>query len=151
MINALHDSVLQGNCSHQIRRRTATPKATFSAFLFHFPRFHHFTANVTRALPLEVIKGEAGAMSKGIEREEMVKQQQLEPILIKTTTTTTQDTWDLLPLLKACNPYYEHPGARQHDPQRNPLDVGLFMPETSIYLCVCFAHHQGLDAQIQIH
>jgi hypothetical protein len=35
---------------------------------------------------------------------------------IETTTTTTQETWDLLPLSKACNPYYEHPGARQHEP-----------------------------------
>jgi hypothetical protein len=36
----------------------------FFAFLFHFSRFHHFTANVTRALPSEVIKREAGATSK---------------------------------------------------------------------------------------
>jgi hypothetical protein len=63
-INALHESTLQGNYFHRIRRRTATPRATFFAFLFYFPCFHHFTINVTRALPLEVIKGEAGATSK---------------------------------------------------------------------------------------
>jgi hypothetical protein len=60
-INALHNSTLQENCSHWIRRRTAMPEATFFAFLFYFPCFHYFTTNVTRALPLEVIKGEAGA------------------------------------------------------------------------------------------
>jgi hypothetical protein len=69
-----HDSTLQGNCSHRIRRRTTTPEAIFFAFLFHFSYFHHFTANVTRALPLEVIKGEAGATSR---RDETIKQQQL--------------------------------------------------------------------------
>jgi hypothetical protein len=37
--------------------------------------------------------------------------------------------WDLLPLSKACNPYYEHSGARQHEQQPNPLDVGLILPE----------------------
>jgi hypothetical protein len=39
--------MLQGNYSHRIRRRTFMPKATFFVFLFHFPCFHHFTANVT--------------------------------------------------------------------------------------------------------
>jgi hypothetical protein len=63
----------------------------------------------------------------------MTKQQQLEP------TTTTQETWDLLTLSKACNPYYEHPGARQHEPQRNPLDVGPFMPEL-VYILVSALH-----------
>jgi hypothetical protein len=51
------------------------PEATFFAFLFHFPRFHHFTANVTRALPLEVIKGEAGAMTRGRKEDETIKPQ----------------------------------------------------------------------------
>jgi hypothetical protein len=40
----------------------ATPEATF--FLFHF---HLFTTNVTRALSLEAIKGEAGATSRAME------------------------------------------------------------------------------------
>jgi hypothetical protein len=91
-INAPHNSTLQGNYSHRIRRRTATREATFFAFLFHFLCFHHFIVNVTRALPLEVIKGEVGATSKGTEREETIKQQQLEPISIETTTTITQET-----------------------------------------------------------
>jgi hypothetical protein len=68
-------------------------------------------------------------------RDETTKQQQLEP----TTTTTTQETWDLLTLSKACNPYYEHLGARQHEPQRNPLDVGPFMPEL-VYILVSALH-----------
>jgi hypothetical protein len=72
-INVPHDSTLQGNCSHRIRRRTATPEATFFAFLFHFLRFHYFTANVTQALPLEVIKGEAGATRR--REEKIIKQQ----------------------------------------------------------------------------
>jgi hypothetical protein len=62
----------------------ATPEATFFVFLFHSPCFHPFTTNVTRALPLEAIKGETGATSKGV-----IKQQQLEPTLVKTTHHTT--------------------------------------------------------------
>jgi hypothetical protein len=72
--------------------------------------------------------------------DKTIKQQQLESISVETTTTiTTQETWDLLPLSKACNPYYEHPGVRQHEPQRNPLDIGPFMPEP-VYILV-FALH----------
>jgi hypothetical protein len=41
----------------------AMPEATFLVFLFHF---HLFTINVTRALSLEAIKGEAGATSRAI-------------------------------------------------------------------------------------
>jgi hypothetical protein len=37
----------------------------------------------------------------------------IEPI----ETTTTQETWDLLHLAKAYNPYYEHPSVRQHESQ----------------------------------
>jgi hypothetical protein len=72
---------LQGNCSHRIRRRTATLEATFFGFLFHFSRFHPFTINVTRALPLEAIKGKAGAASR---RDGMIKQQQPEHTVIET-------------------------------------------------------------------
>jgi hypothetical protein len=67
---------------HQIRRGTATPEATFFAFLFCFSYFHPFTANVTRALLLEAIKGEAGAASS---RDGMIKQQQPEHTAIETT------------------------------------------------------------------
>jgi hypothetical protein len=72
-INAQYVSTLQWNCSHRIRRRTTTPEATFFVFLFHSPRFHPFTMNVTRALSLEAIKGAAGAMSKGGGEEEKEK------------------------------------------------------------------------------
>jgi hypothetical protein len=41
-------------------------EATFFVFLFHSLCFYPFTMNVTRALPLETIKGEAGATSKGV-------------------------------------------------------------------------------------
>jgi hypothetical protein len=37
----------------------------FLVFLFHSPYFYPFTTNVTRALRVEAIKGEAGATSKG--------------------------------------------------------------------------------------
>jgi hypothetical protein len=70
----------------------ATLEATFFVFLFHSSRFYSFTTNVTRALPLEAIKGEAGATSRGeIERsrDQMVKPQQLELTVIDTTSTTT--------------------------------------------------------------
>jgi hypothetical protein len=81
----------------------------FFVFLFHFPRFHHFTANVTRALPLEAIKGKAGAMStrdREKERRKTTKQEQLELISIETTHHHhSQETGDLLILSKACNPY----------------------------------------------
>jgi hypothetical protein len=40
---------------------------------------------------------------------------------------------------KACNPYYEHPGARQDEPQRNPLDIEPFMPEP-VYILVSALH-----------
>jgi hypothetical protein len=69
-INAQYVSTLQGNCSHRIRRRTATPEATFLFFLFHSPYFYPFTINVTRSLPLETIKEEAGATSREIGRSQ---------------------------------------------------------------------------------
>jgi hypothetical protein len=37
--------------------------------------------------------------------------------LAKTTHTSPEETWDLFPLSKACNPYYEHFGARQYEQQ----------------------------------
>jgi hypothetical protein len=33
----------------------------------------------------------------------------------QTHTHHPKETWDLLPLSKACNPYYEHFGAWQHE------------------------------------
>jgi hypothetical protein len=69
--NACRISVLQENCSHRIRRKTATPVATFVVFLFHF---HLFTTNATRALPLEAIKGEARATSRGAIKRQQIDQ-----------------------------------------------------------------------------
>jgi hypothetical protein len=51
----------------------------------------------------------------------------------------SKETWDPLPLSKACNPYYEHSGARQHEQQQNPLDVGPFMPDL-VYTLVSTLH-----------
>jgi hypothetical protein len=59
-INAYYISVLQKNCFHRIRRKTTTPEATFIIFLSFSP----LTTNVTRTLPLEVIKEEAVATSR---------------------------------------------------------------------------------------
>jgi hypothetical protein len=41
----------------------AALEATFFVFLIRLFPFHLFTINVTRALPLETIKGETGATS----------------------------------------------------------------------------------------
>jgi hypothetical protein len=51
----------------------------------------------------------------------------------------SKETWDPLPLSKACNPYYEHSGARQHEQQQNPLDAGPFLPEP-VYTLVSALH-----------
>jgi hypothetical protein len=82
--------------------------------------------NVTQALSLEAIKGEAGATSRAGNRVESTS--------IETTTSTQmhhplKETWDPLPSSKACDPYYEHSSARQHEQQQNPLDIGPFMPK----------------------
>jgi hypothetical protein len=130
-INALHDSMLQGNCSHRIRRRTATPEATFFYLSLLFSPFSPLYRKCNPSPPLKSYKREAEATSR---RDKTIKQQQLESISVE-TTTTIQETWDLLPLSKPCNPYYERPGARQHEPQRNPLDVGPFMYEPVYILC----------------
>jgi hypothetical protein len=89
-INAQYVSTLQENYSHRIRRRADMLEATFFVFLFHSPYFYPFTMNVTRALPLEAIKGEARATSKGA-----IMQQQLEPTSIKTTHHAPPLTRDL--------------------------------------------------------
>jgi hypothetical protein len=97
--------------SYRIRRKTATPEATFSVFLFLLFHFHLFTMNVTRDLLLRAIKGEAGAIYKKKKREGDERRRG-EP----NTHTSFEETWDPFPLSKACNPYYEHSGVRQHDP-----------------------------------
>jgi hypothetical protein len=59
--------MLQENCSHRIRKEMAMPEATLFSFLFHPFPFLPLTMNVTRALSLQAIKGEAGATSRAIE------------------------------------------------------------------------------------
>jgi hypothetical protein len=98
--------------------RRPRPRPPFLSFSFIFSPFHLFTTDVTRALPLETIKGEAGATSK---RETSQRQH-----LIR---NSHEETWDPFSLSKACNPYYEHSGARQHEQQSNPLDIGSFLHE----------------------
>jgi hypothetical protein len=61
----------------------------------------------------------------------------------------SQETWDPLPLLKACNPYYEHFSATRV--AAKPTRRRVVHARTSIHTCVHFAHHPGLDAQIQIY
>jgi hypothetical protein len=75
-------------------------------FSFIFFPFHLFTTNVTRALPLGTTKGEAGATFRKRKRTHLTKSAHIHP---------SKETWDPLPLSKACNPYYEHSDARQHE------------------------------------
>jgi hypothetical protein len=80
-------------------------------FLFHLFPFHISTTNVTQALFLETIKGEAGATSKrmnvGTNTHTTLRQPH--------THHPSKETWNPLPLSKACNSYYEHSSARQHE------------------------------------
>jgi hypothetical protein len=55
-INAQYVSTLQGNCSHRIRRRTATPEATFFVFLFHSLRFSPLYHKCNPSPPLRSYK-----------------------------------------------------------------------------------------------
>jgi hypothetical protein len=102
--------MLQGNYFHRIRRRTATPEATFFVFLFHSLCFHPFTMNVIRALPLEAIKGvaEVKKREEGTTPRIHLNQNQTS----RTTTHKRPGICSLSLSLKACNPYYEHPSAR---------------------------------------
>jgi hypothetical protein len=58
-INAYCISALQENCLD--KEEDGHTRGHLCCFLFHF---HLFTMNVTRALPLEAIKWEAGATSR---------------------------------------------------------------------------------------
>jgi hypothetical protein len=86
----------------------------FCFFSFIFFLFHLFTTNATRALSLKTIKGEAGATSK---RRNAGTNTHTPHQDNHTHITPSKETWDLLPLSKACNPYYEYSGARQHEQQ----------------------------------
>jgi hypothetical protein len=88
-INDLHVSTLQGNCSHRIRLHYHAETTFFLFFSFILPIFHPFTMNITRALPLETIKGEVEATFRAIEK------QQLELIPIETTHHAQPLTRDL--------------------------------------------------------
>jgi hypothetical protein len=116
--------MLQGKLLTLDKEKDGHTQCHIFVFLHLFP-FHLFTTNVTRALPLGTIKGEAGATSRGTRIETHLTDQALK----HTHTHTTKETWDPLPLSKACNPYYEHYGARQHEQQQNPLNVGISLPE----------------------
>jgi hypothetical protein len=71
---------------------------------------------------LGTIKGEAGATSRGANQKHNWLGKH-------SNSRTTKETWDLLPLSNACNSYYEHSSARQHEQQQHPLDVGIFLPK----------------------
>jgi hypothetical protein len=137
-INAPHVSTLQGNCFHRIRR-TATSKTTFFCLSLSFSPFLLLYHESNPSSPLSYKRRGRGHIwggDRAIQRSNdlAIKQQQLEPI---ETTSPPPLTRDLGPdpSLESLYPCYEHPGARQHEPQRNPLDVGLFMPEP-VYILV---------------
>jgi hypothetical protein len=118
-INACCVSALQENCSHRIRRKTATPEATFVVFLFYF---YLFITNVTRALPLEAIKGRQRPhlrQSTRVHRNQAITHPH---------TTLTRDLGFALSR-KLVTPTTSTSIQRQHEQQQNPLDVGSFMPE----------------------
>jgi hypothetical protein len=125
------------NCSCRIRRKTVTPEATFFVFLFRLFLFRLVTTSVTQALPLETIKEEAGIASHGMDRIE--SHHEHTSLRGHHTHPSLEETWDPLPLSKVCNPYYEHPGVRQHEQQPNPLDVGPFFPKP-VYILVSSLH-----------
>jgi hypothetical protein len=111
-----------------MRRKTATLEATFFVFLFHpfpFPSLY-YECNLSPLLRSYKWGG------RGHDRENNEE-------TIHTRTPPSKETWDPLPLSKACNPYYEHSGARQHEQQQNPLDVGSFMPEP-VYILISALH-----------
>jgi hypothetical protein len=113
-INACCISTLQGKLLPLDKEEDGHTRGhLFYFFSFIFFLFHLFTTNVTRALSLKTIKGEAGATSKRRNAGTNTHTSPRQPH----THHPSKETWDLLPLLKACNPYYEHSGARQHEQQ----------------------------------
>jgi hypothetical protein len=118
-LNAHYVSALQGKLLTSNKKEDGHTRGhlfCFSLLSFPLSPFYLSTTNVTRALPLRTIKGEAGATSRGSQIE---NRPLLETHLTNQELTLTrhQETWDPLPLLKACNPYYEHSSARQHEQQ----------------------------------
>jgi hypothetical protein len=83
----------------------AIPEATFLFLFFVFSPFHLFTINVTQALPLGTIKGEAGATSRGTWGSKQTPIQEHTSQTNSTNSYATKETWDPLPLLKAYNLY----------------------------------------------
>jgi hypothetical protein len=122
-LDAHYIPALQGKLLTPDKEEDGHARGHLFVFLFHLFPFHLFTTIVTPALPLGTIKGEAGATSSGTLR---LKHNSLGK---NSSSHTTKETWDLLPLLNACNPYYEHSGARQHEHQQHPLDIGTFLLE----------------------
>jgi hypothetical protein len=115
-LNAHYISALQGKLLMPDKEEDSHTRGhlfCFSLLSFLLSPFYLSTTNVTRALPLGTIKGEAGATSRGsrIENRSLLE---THPTNQELTLTRHQETWDLLHLSKSCNPYYEHFGARQH-------------------------------------
>jgi hypothetical protein len=69
----------------------------FLFFSFILSRFYLFTTNITRALSLEAIKGEAEAISKREKKATTVRAH----LNQNHTHHHSQETWDLLPLSKS--------------------------------------------------
>jgi hypothetical protein len=93
----------------------------FCFSLLSFP-LYLFTIIVTQDLPLKTIKGEAWVTFG-------TPQWNRNSLSRYSSSHTTKETWDMFPPSKACNPYYEHSGARQPEQQRHPLNIGTFLPE----------------------
>jgi hypothetical protein len=103
------------------------PSLVFLFLLFLFL----LTTNVTRALPLGTIKGEAETTSRGFPIRSGNNNMQSNGLISHTTTKT----WDSFPLSNACNPYHMHFGARLPEQQQHTLDVGIFCPKQYKSLC----------------
>jgi hypothetical protein len=84
-INTLHVSTLQGNYSHRIKRRKATPEATFFVFLFYSLCFHPFYHECNPSPPLGSYKRGVRGGKKG--RKETTPRTHLNRIQTSRTTT----------------------------------------------------------------
>jgi hypothetical protein len=114
----------RGSCSRRIKRKTAAPEATFFVFLFYLFLISPFYYKCNMSPVLENYKRGGRGDTPERRRDDYTH-------LAKTTHihTSSEETWDPFPLSKACNPYYEHSSARQHEQQNNLLDIGSFLPE----------------------
>jgi hypothetical protein len=140
------------NYFHQIRRKTAAPEATFFVFLFHLFPLHLFTTNVTWALPLKTIKGEAGATSKDTPNGTNVETRNIHTSLKQQhTRITPQRDRGSAPSLESLWPLLRALRCEATRATAECIGRRAFLARISIHPCVRFAHHPGLDAPIQIH